>query len=208
MGLGIVGCEYDGKFEPSKSDNLEQVQVNENSSLPPAGEASPTQVIALSQPATETMDWLKVDSPAFPHNQAIPDRFADSNRIEMPALKWSDVPHGTKSFAVIVEDPDAQNPRPFVHLIAYNIPANHRELSNNDISRKSDDLIIGRNSSDSMGFVPFAPPMGQKHTYHFQVFALDTKLDLASGADKNSLLDAMNGHVLAKGETVGTYHQK
>src|SRR5262245_47936887 len=124
VGFTAMGCQYDEMYDDSEG-NMEQTgQVSSEKfepggMLPTAKDAAPTQVIALSQPSTETADWLNVTSPSFDHAQRIPDRFTAFGKNDLPELKWSDVPRGTQSFVVIVEDPDALQPRPYIHLILY-----------------------------------------------------------------------------------------
>lgn len=209
VGFSAAGCSYNDLFVEAPEGDTEQIA----SPLPNAGEATPAQVIALSQPATETMEWLDVKSPSFGHAQAIPERFTAYGKSELPTLKWTNVPRGTQSFAVIVEDPDAPVVRPFVHLILYNIPGDEAGISTQDLdyvqASFASGMTSGRNSSGSLGYVAPQPPIGEAaHTYHFQVFALDTALSLPPGAEKQAVLDAMKGHVLAKGETIGTFQHR
>lgn len=213
--IAAAGCEYSGYNDDSSlyDVDLGQIQFDAPTPLPSAGEAGPTDVIALSQPATEVTEWLNVESPAFSHGQPIPERYSGWGRNDLPALKWSDVPEGTQSFVVIVEDPDARAPRPFVHMVLYNVPGKAQGITGQDVhSAQANDMhgpMLGRNSSGTLGYVAPAPPMGEaSHTYHFQVFALDTTLNLPAGAEKQAVINAMQGHVLAKGETIGTFQRQ
>jgi Raf kinase inhibitor-like YbhB/YbcL family protein len=109
-----------------------------------------------------------------------------------------------KSYALIVEDPDAPMARPFVHWLAWNIPGSTTELPEGSPQV----AVEGENGSGSMGYFGPRPPAGDAdHHYHFQVFALDTTLNLAPGAKRDDVVEAMKGHVLAKGELVATYGQ-
>lgn len=215
MGVALVGCQSASNNSMSSAPQHAVYTFNQpydsdsESARSSPGPASPTDVIALSQPATETMRWLSVDSNNFQHAQRIPERFTINGEGFLPNLSWSQIPDGTKSFAIVVEDPEALSPRPFVHLIMFNVPANHTSINRHDVlevQHQETDAVIGTNSKGTQGYAPLAPPVGDSaHEYHFQVFALDTLLNLQSDAQKKDLLNAMNGHVLAKGETIGFY---
>ena len=124
-----------------------------------------------------------------------------------PALSWTPV-DGAKSYAVILEDPDAPSPRPWGHWLIWNIPGAAASLpggvpSGARPSRPSG-AAQGRGDAGEVGYFGPHPPSGTPH-YHFEVFALDRTLALAGGADRNALLAAMRGHVLALGELVATF---
>lgn len=128
-----------------------------------------------------------------------------------PEISWNPV-DGAKSYALILEDPDANAPKPFVHWVAYNIPAGVTTLPEGlkEDARLTEPhgLLQGKNSRGSMGYFGMRPPLGDPpHHYHFQVFALDRELDVAPGMERDDVLKAMSGHVLAAGELVGTYQQ-
>ena len=136
-------------------------------------------------------------------------------RVNMsPPIAWSDVPAGTKSIAVVCEDPDAGNPPPFVHWVIYNIPAAARALPENipfEPSAPMPASIAGSIQGVSGFRRPIyrgpAPPPGKVHHYHFVVYALDVDR-LQAGLTRADLLDAINGHILAQGELVATYERK
>ena len=128
-----------------------------------------------------------------------------------PGLSWSRV-EGARSYALILEDPDARSIRPFVHWVAWNIPAEVTELpqglQEEPRLAEPQGVLQGKTSQGSVGyFGPRPPPGDPPHHYHFQVFALDTELDVQPGADRDEVLRAMSGHVLAAGELVGTFQQ-
>lgn len=128
-----------------------------------------------------------------------------------PRIAWSAV-KGARSYVVIMEDPDARPITPFVHWLAWNIPANHRHLpeglQEQPRLRDPEGVLQGRTSRGSVGYLGPRPPVGDPpHHYHFQVFALDSMLEVPFGAERDELLTAMQGHVLAAGELVGTYQQ-
>jgi Raf kinase inhibitor-like YbhB/YbcL family protein len=129
-----------------------------------------------------------------------------------PPLSWNAVP-GAKSYAIILEDPDAKPPKPFVHWLAWNIPANVTQLPEGlqEQPRLTEPagVLQGRTTRGSIGYYGPKPPVGDPaHHYHLQVLALDTMLDVPFGADRDKVMAAVSGHVLAKGEIVGKFAQK
>lgn len=148
---------------------------------------------------------INITSPAFADGEAIPvDYSCDGSNIN-PTLSWEEPPAGTKSFALIMDDPDASS-TPWVHWVIFNIPATARGL---DIGLPTDaelpdGSIQGRSSAYSTGYHGPCPPSGVHH-YAFKLYALDTMLDLDETANKTALLEAMDGHILANGELIGTY---
>lgn len=218
-GVGVLGCTPNDQYAWDGTDSggpscFDQLLLSESGTDPvPASEPTPAQVIALSQPATETANWLTVSSPSFSHARPIPERYTAYGSGNLPALSWSDAPKGTQSFAVIVEDPDALVPRPYVHLVLYNIPGSETSIASQDLeyaqSSDASGMTLGRNSSGALGYAAPQPQSGEPaHSYHFQVFALDKALSLPAGADKQAVIDAMQGHVLAKGLIIGTFQHR
>jgi len=121
-----------------------------------------------------------------------------------PPLSFAGVPTDAKSIVVLCEDPDAPKLDPFVHWIVYGIPATTGDVD----AQTQHEYRLGENSKGEAGYTPAAPPPGHGlHHYHFQVFALDSLLELAEGADRDAVIDALKGHVLAWGELVGTYER-
>jgi len=147
---------------------------------------------------------LEVKSSAFADGGAVPRKYTGEGEDVSPPLSWSNVPEGTKEFALICDDPDAPRPVPWVHWVLYKIPASVRELAEGS----SGGAREGRNDFGNTGYGgPMPPPGHGVHHYHFKVYALDTELDLPAGATKDQLLGAMKGHVAAEGELVGTYER-
>jgi Raf kinase inhibitor-like YbhB/YbcL family protein len=174
-------------------------QANQGVGVPIAIERSET-----SAPAT-----LKVGSNSF--DRVIPRRLSEYYDGVAPRIWWSAVA-GAKSYAIIMEDPDSKPITPFVHWLAWNIPARetHAAEGLQEQERLLDPpgTLQGRNSRGSYGYYGPRPPVGDPpHRYHFQVFALDTMLAVPPGAERDELLAAMSGHVLAAGEIVGSYQQ-
>jgi Raf kinase inhibitor-like YbhB/YbcL family protein len=126
-----------------------------------------------------------------------------------PPLRWTPM-RGAGSYAIILEDPDAPQEKPFVHWMIWNIPGETASLPeglpNSDHLVTPHGAIQGKNDNGSSGyFGPRPPPGTGVHHYHFQIFALDGPLTLKPDADLRALVDAMKGRVLADGEMVGTF---
>ncbi len=145
---------------------------------------------------------LKVSTEAFRAGETLPiSATADGENVP-PTLTWSGVPANAESLVVLCEDPDAPLPKPFVHWMVYGVPARDATLDAPLLAIAQQ----GKNTMGAVGYTGAAPPPGHGvHHYHFQVFALDTKLDLGPSAGRGALLDAMRGHVIAAGDLVGTY---
>jgi Raf kinase inhibitor-like YbhB/YbcL family protein len=160
---------------------------------------------------------MKLESTAFRNQSPIPRDHTEDGRDVSPPLKWSDPPAGTKEFAIICDDPDAPSPRrpapePWVHWVIYGIPADVRELPAGIPAKEKLDTprgaVQGKNSWGTVGYRGPAPPRGSgRHRYVFTLYALDTSLGLAPGATKAQLLKAMEGHVLATAQWIGTYER-
>jgi len=146
---------------------------------------------------------MKLTSTAFSEGGMIPKQYAYKDKNLSPPLAWSDVPPGTKSFALICDDPDAPRKDPWVHWVIFNIPADRRELPEG-VKAEKIGAKQGTNDYKEIGYGGPAPPSGT-HRYYFKLYALDTMLDLKEGATKQELEAAMNGHVLAKAELMGKF---
>jgi len=143
---------------------------------------------------------LELSSTAFAHNGHIPAKHSCDGDDSAPPLAWRGAPAGTKSFALIVDDPDAPDPeapkRVFVHWVAYDIPPSATGI---DGSRKE-----GMNDGGKRGYMGPCPPIG-RHRYFFKLYALDAQLGELGSPTKADLERAMTGHVLAQAELIGTY---
>lgn len=145
---------------------------------------------------------FELTSTAFQEGQTIPKQYTGDGRNTAPPLKWTEPPGGTRSFALICEDPDA--PRgTFTHWIAFNLPVEQRELSEG--GTLSGGASLGANDFGNVGYGGPAPPPGKPHRYFFKLYALDNALDLPAGAKREDLLAAMKGHILAEAQLMGTY---
>lgn len=148
---------------------------------------------------------LKVTSTAFDEGGMIPSRYtADGDDIS-PPLQWEGLPEGTKSVAIINDDPDAPMGT-WVHWLVWNIPPTVSSLAEDRPADEQwpDGTRQGTTDFGRIGYGGPAPPSGT-HRYFFKVYALDTMLDLPAGATKPQLEKAMEGHILAQGQLVGKY---
>lgn len=155
---------------------------------------------------------LEVSSPAFASGEAIPHPYTAYGENFSPALTWRGAPASTQSFVVLAEDPDAKAPAPspFVHWSMYDLPVEQAALHESMPTTPRLPMLggahQGRTSRGTIGYVGPRPPAGDGvHHYHFEVFALDTKLGLPPGAPLSQIAAAMQGHVVAAGEVVGTF---
>ena len=195
---------------PSTPTNVEGANVR---MLGAATVQPPTPTAAeLAADLVEAEAALEVTSPAFESEAPIPDVYAAEGQNISPPIEWAEGPEGTRSYALIMEDPDVAEDPPFVHWIMYNIPAAVTSLAEAVPGaprlQKPEGALQGANSRGSVGYFGPRPPEGDPaHAYHVQVFALDTVLDVPHGASRADFLAAIEGHVLASGEVVGTYER-
>jgi Raf kinase inhibitor-like YbhB/YbcL family protein len=153
---------------------------------------------------------ITLTSPAFAPGERMPVRHTADGANSSPPLQWTKVPSGTAELALICDDPDAPRPDPWVHWVVYRITPSVTGLPEGLPAREQLSEPMGarqgRNDFRQYGYGGPAPPSKHgTHHYHFRLYALDAKLELAPGATKGQLLEAMSGHVLAHGELVGTY---
>ena len=161
---------------------------------------------ALGLGATE----IDLSSPAFGAGARLPVRFTADGEGVSPPLLWGEVPAGTESLALIVEDPDAPAPQPLVHAIVWGLPADCRSLDEGAIVADGaggpDGRDVGRNSYLVEGWLPPDPPTGHgEHDYVFQLFALSAGPAMEANPGRAAIVAAMAGRVLAAGVMVGTY---
>ena len=152
-----------------------------------------------------------LESPAFPPNGPIPSAYTCEAGDASPPLKWSGAPAGTKSFALIIDDPDAPDPAApkmtWVHWVLYNIPASTSMLAEGAAkSGLPPGTLAGTNDFRRTAYGGPCPPIGT-HRYFHKLYALDTTLTLAN-ANKAALEKAMAGHVLGQAVLVGTYKKR
>jgi len=156
---------------------------------------------------------MELTSSAFAQNADIPRQHTCEGSDQSPPLAWSGVPAGTKSLALIVDDPDAPDPAApkmtWVHWVLYNIPPDTTGFAAGK-SRPSDlqhGTREGLNDWKREGYSGPCPPIG-RHRYVHKLYALDSVLPVLQPATKAALEKAMQGHILAKGELVGYYRKK
>lgn len=165
--------------------------------------------LASARSETQAQASFAVTSPAFAEGADIPPRHSAYGDGLSPALRWSGLPAGTQSLVLMMEDPDARSARPFVHWLAWNIDPAATGLPEGVTAAEGPSapagLLQGRNSRGRIGYFGPRPPGAEPHHYHFQLFALDARLDLPAGADREALLAALRGHVIARGQLVGLF---
>jgi Raf kinase inhibitor-like YbhB/YbcL family protein len=168
--------------------------------------------LAILRPETQGSGTLTVHSPAFAEGAPIPPIFSDYEQGASFPLSWTAGPAETRSYVLIVEDPDSKPPSavPVVHWLAWNIPAGvtslREGLQKQDRLEDPPGLRQGPGSGGAVGYRGPRPPAGDgPHHYHIQVFALDRQLDLPAGTNRDEVLAAMKGHVRARGELIGTF---
>jgi len=151
---------------------------------------------------------LSVSSTAFQEGESIPAQYSCQGQDISPPLAWSEPPSGTRSFALIVYDPDAPV-GVFTHWVLFNLPADSRELPEAVPTKPqlANGALQGKNDFDKIGYRGPCPPPGSPHRYRFTLYALDQALDLKSGATRKQVLEVMSGHVLAQGQLTGTYQR-
>lgn len=148
---------------------------------------------------------IQLTSPAFAAETPIPAKYSCRGSDISPPLTWMHVPPGVKSFALIVDDPDAPMGT-WVHWVYFDIPASARSLPE-DVSpgaRLPDGSVQGVGSSGDNRFHGPCPPSG-RHRYYFKLYALDTTLGLPPSTTKQALLNAMRGHIVAEGQLMGYF---
>ena len=166
----------------------------------------------ISLNAEEVKSSMKLTSPNFENQGEISQRHTCDGEDISPALTWSEVPEGTKSLALIVDDPDAPDPAhpkmTWVHWIIYNIPATVSSLPKGvEEEDLPDGTLQGLNDWKKTGYGGPCPPVG-KHRYFHKLYALDIVLPDLKRPAKAKLEKAMEGHVLSKAELIGLYQRQ
>ncbi len=157
---------------------------------------------------------LTLTTPAFADGSEIPARFTQSVPAPVsPKLEWTNVPANTVSFTLIMHDPDVALQRKtddMLHWLAFNIPGTARELPEGvaATAQLPDGTVQIKNGGGVIGYRgPGAGAQGPHHHYTWELFALDTKLELPPDATRADVLKAMDGHILGKGVLVGRFHR-
>jgi Raf kinase inhibitor-like YbhB/YbcL family protein len=162
-----------------------------------------------AEPQEEAAMTLKVTSAVFEEGSSIPTEHTCDGSDVSPPLSWSGPPAGTKSLALICDDPDAPVGT-WVHWVLYDLPPDVAALA---ASLPSDEQLAnggkqGKNDFSKIGYGGPCPPKGSAHRYFFKLYALDAELNLSPGATKKALLEAMEGHILAQGQLMGRYQRQ
>ena len=155
---------------------------------------------------------MTITSEAFAAGEAIPRKYTGEGENVSPPLRWSGAPAETKEFVLICDDPDAPG-RTWVHWVIYKIPAGFDSLEQgveaSPRPSRPAGALQGTNDSGKVGYGGPMPPAGHgPHRYYFKLYALDAERNLQPGLDKSAVLEAIEGHVLARGELMGTYERK
>jgi len=145
-----------------------------------------------------------VKSPDFPNNAVVPTRFTCDGDNLSPALEWTEAPQATKSFVLIMDDPDAPM-GVWDHWLLFNIPSNVTKLEEG-IKQLPKGTKSGKNSWQRNDYRGPCPP-DREHRYFFKLFALDRTLDLPEGAAKKEIERAMQPHILVQAELIGRYNR-
>ena len=150
---------------------------------------------------------MRLESNAFRNNESIPKKYAcDGDKVN-PPLNFYEVPPGTKTLALIMEDPDVpRNLRPdgmFDHWLIWNMPANIKGIAEDS----EPNGVVGQNTRGTLEYVPPCPPDRQRR-YIFTLYALDTNLQLSRTSGKGELLKAMTGHIIVESQLIGRYNRQ
>jgi Raf kinase inhibitor-like YbhB/YbcL family protein len=161
--------------------------------------------------SVEAASMFTLTSSAFAAGQPIPKKYTCEGDDRSPPLAWAGAPSGTKSFALVVDDPDAPDPNAprmiWVHWVLYNVSSATTTLGEGSSSGAlPQGAIEGRNDFGNVRFGGPCPPIG-RHRYFHKLYALDAMLPAGKALDKAGLESAMKGHVLAQAELMGTYQK-
>lgn len=160
---------------------------------------------ACQAPAVDTSGAarFKLSSPAFQDSGSIPQKFTCQGQNVSPELHWSEAPANTKSFALIMEDPDAPGGT-FTHWVLFDLPADQQQLAEGAPPIG----VSGNNGLSQIGYLGPCPPSGI-HRYYFRLYALDVpSLNLKAGASRSEVEAAVKGHVIGAADTMGRYEQQ
>ena len=160
---------------------------------------------------TQVPETIRVTSDAFTEGQPIPTRYTADGEKLSPPLAWEGAPTDAATLVLIAEDPDAPAPAPLVHILAWALPGDRAALDEGALRSPGaggEAVSMGRNSFLGAEYLPPDPPPGHgPHRYVFQLYALDAALDLQGKPIRTQVVNAMKGHVIAKGALIGTYER-
>ncbi len=173
------------------------------------GEDEPAR-IDQETPAQAAPETLKLESPSFEHESEIPKKFTCQGEDVSPELAWSNLPPGTSSLALIVDDPDAPDPKApkmtWVHWVLYNLPVSAAGLPEGG-AMLPPGTAQGLNDWSRTGYGGPCPPIG-RHRYFHKLYALDVVLPDLEEPTKAELTAAMDGHVIGEVSLIGTYEKE
>src|SRR5574337_341540 len=162
-------------------------------------------LLSAQQPDPSTSGF-RIESTSFKGGAFIPARFSCQGENISPPLKWTNAPTGARSFALIVDDPDAPGGI-WTHWVVFNLPGQTRALD--ESVPKRDELpnggLQGLTSFGSVGYGGPCPPPGKAHHYIFRLYALDAMLSLQPGASREDVLAALKGHALGQAQLTGLF---
>lgn len=151
---------------------------------------------------------MNIESSSFAQGHPIPQKCTCEGGDASPQVHWSNAPQGTKTFALIVDDPDAPAGI-WVHWVIYNIPAGTHELPvGMGKGTTTSAGTQGLNDFRKIGYGGPCPPSGKPHRYFFKLYALDTDLPVKPRGTKKDVEAAMQGHILANAVLIGTYQRR
>ncbi len=198
-GVLLVGCG----LLPTPIPTATPVPPTPTWTPPPTDTPTPTPTPTATPTPTPTPLPLVIASPAFEPGGEIPERYGFFRENVSPELTWKNVPAGTVSLALLMQDQDF----PFVHWVVYDIPPQATGLPEGVLAQPQlpEGGWQGMNSNAEIGYIGPYPPFGRTHRYVFVLYALDAPLDLEPGATGGQVLAALENHVLATSELAGTY---
>lgn len=199
--LLLAACTAGSVTQPTEAPPIIQPSLEPTQAPDPTTAFTPTSPVVL-EPGLP----FELISTAFEQGGSIPDKYTCDGEDVSPSLAWGDPPAGTKSLALIMDDPDAPGGT-FDHWTLFNISPELRELPEAmpaDMSFGDMTATSGVNSFGHSRYDGPCPPSGT-HSYYFKLYALDTTLNLDATATKEQVLAAMEGHILAQAELMGTY---
>ena len=162
---------------------------------------------ANTQPTQSATPGIRLASAAFTEGQTIPRQYTCDGVNISPPLEWTGLPKSAKTIAIIADDPDAPAGT-WVHWVIYNLPADTMGMIEN--LPMTEDVkgggLQGKNDFEKIGYGGPCPPTG-RHRYFFKLYAIDDELPLKGGATKSDVEKAMEGHILAQAQLMGTYHR-
>jgi len=181
---------------------------------PPTPPEAPVDQARVEAEGDEAMT-IEISSTAFAEGEPIPKKYTGEGEDVSPPLAWDKLPEGTRQLALICDDPDAPTPEPWVHWVIYKIPADAGGLAEG-VAQDAEPAdpagaCQGKNSwtdGQTIGYRgPMPPPGHGTHRYFFKLYALDEPLAIGPGVDKQTLLEKMSGHVIGRGQLMGTYER-